>query len=155
MASEKRRNRPYAPRMSKEDRRDQLLNVAVGIVRKLGAQALNMDAVAKAAGVTRPVVYRVFDDAGDLFDAMLDREEEAALAQLAEVLPNAGSGDPAVRFSSSANRNYAVEHRADLTTGTWDDLDPAVPGTGSEMTVEDPAGGPGHNYRLRVEVPSS
>ena len=94
MASETRRNRPYAPRMSLEERREQLIDVAVGVVRSHGVHALNVDAVAKAAGVTRPVVYRVFEDANALFAAMLDREEERALAQLASVIPVPGTGDP-------------------------------------------------------------
>lgn len=94
MPREERRNRPYAPRMSVEERREQLIDVAVRIVRESGAHALTVDAVAKAAGVTRPVVYRVFEDAGDLFGAMLDREEERALAQLASVIPIPGTGDP-------------------------------------------------------------
>ena len=64
-----------------------------------------------------------------------------------------GSGDPTVRFRTSANRNYAVEYRDDLTSGTWQDLDPVFSGTGSEMIVPDSAVGPQRYYRLRIELP--
>ena len=59
------------------------------------------------------------------------------------------SGVPRVRFSSSTDRNYAVEYRADLTTGEWQDLG----GVGAEMTVSDPFLGPQRFYRIRIELP--
>jgi hypothetical protein len=65
----------------------------------------------------------------------------------------ADSGEPTIRFNSSSRRRYAVERRADLVHGAWEDLAPASPGSGGEMTIADPAGGALHSYRLRIEVP--
>lgn len=40
-----------------------------------------MDAIARAAGVTKPVIYACFASKADLFGALLDREEQRMFAQ--------------------------------------------------------------------------
>jgi len=52
-----RRNRPYAPRLLPEQRREQLLDVVLDVIDTDGVASVSMDAVARRAGVTRPVVY--------------------------------------------------------------------------------------------------
>jgi len=79
--------RPYAPRMPPEQRREQLLDVAQGIALDRGFHAVTVDGVARAAGVTRPVVYGLFGDRGELLTSLLARAEARALAQLAPALP--------------------------------------------------------------------
>ena len=59
-----------------------------------GYAAVSMEAVARAAEVTKPVVYDVFGDLGSLLAALLEREEKRALAQLAEAIPAEPSTDP-------------------------------------------------------------
>ena len=49
-------------RMSAAERREQLLDVALEILTEQGAEALSIDAIAKGAGITRPVVYTQFGD---------------------------------------------------------------------------------------------
>ncbi len=73
--------------MAPEQRRDQLLDAALGIALDRGFHAVTIDGVARAAGVTRPVVYGLFDDRAALLTALMDRSEQRALAQLAPVLP--------------------------------------------------------------------
>ena len=63
------------------------------------------------------------------------------------------TGEPTARFSTSVNRLYTVRYRANLVDGAWQDLDSSFPGTGSEMTVPDPAAGTQRFYRLRIELP--
>jgi len=79
--------RPYAARLAPELRREQLLDTAQGIALERGFHAVTVDGVAKAAGVTRPVVYGQFVDRGQLLAALLERAEQRALAQLAPALP--------------------------------------------------------------------
>ncbi len=74
-------------RMSAEQRREQLLDVTKGMVGEDGFHAVSIEAVARRAGITRPVVYGHFGDLPGLLEAMVDREGERALSQLAEVLP--------------------------------------------------------------------
>jgi len=75
------------PRMSGAQRRSQLLDVTKAIVGESGFHAVSIEAVARRAGITRPVVYGHFDDLPALLEAMIDRESARALAQLAEILP--------------------------------------------------------------------
>jgi AcrR family transcriptional regulator len=93
-----RRNRPYAPRLSPGQRREQLLDTVLEIICADGAGAVSVDAVARRCGVTRPVVYGQFADAGDMLRACLDREEQRALAQIAAAVPGPGSADITAAF---------------------------------------------------------
>ncbi|MGF6886662.1 AcrR family transcriptional regulator [Nocardia sp. GAS34] len=89
-----RRNRPYAPRRSPEQRREHVLDATLRVIVDQGIHKVSIDTVARAAGVTRPVVYSVFADSDELLRASLAREEERGLAQVAALLP-LRPGDPA------------------------------------------------------------
>jgi AcrR family transcriptional regulator len=86
-ATTPRRNRPYAPRLPVEQRREQLLDAALDLALARGFSAVTIDGVAKAVGVTRPVVYGLYDDRGALLADLLRREEDRALTQLLPALP--------------------------------------------------------------------
>jgi AcrR family transcriptional regulator len=73
--------------MTGQERREQLIDVTKEIVGEQGFHAVSIEAVARRAGITRPVVYGHFDDLPSLLEAMVDREGGRALAQLAEILP--------------------------------------------------------------------
>src|SRR6185503_15979671 len=88
-----RRNRPYAPRLLPEQRREQLLDIVLDVIDTDGVAAVSMDAVARRAGVTRPVVYSQFADANAMLRASLDREERRALAQILDAMPAPGDDD--------------------------------------------------------------
>lgn len=81
------RRRPYAQRMAPARRREQLLDTALGLALERGFHAVSIDGVARAAGVTRPVVYGQFVDRAELLAALLARAEQRALRQLAPALP--------------------------------------------------------------------
>lgn len=83
--------RRYAPRMAPEQRREQLLDAALEVIIDDGVHKVSIDAVAKRAGVTRPVVYGHFDDSNALLRASLDREAARAMGQWFEAL-SAGRG---------------------------------------------------------------
>jgi AcrR family transcriptional regulator len=88
------RKRPYAPRLPPAERREQLLDAALDLIAEDGYRGVSMEAIARRAGVTKPVVYDLFSNRGELLMALLEREEENALALLAEVMPSAPSVDP-------------------------------------------------------------
>lgn len=80
--------RPYAARVPAEVRREQLLDAALAIIVRDGYDAVSLDAIAREAGVTRPVVYGIFEGGlRDLLGTLLDRQQERALSQLADALP--------------------------------------------------------------------
>ena len=61
-----------AVRLSPEDRRQALLDVTMKIVTEQGVEAVRIPEVARAAGVTRPVVYRFFPNRRALVVAILE-----------------------------------------------------------------------------------
>jgi AcrR family transcriptional regulator len=69
-------------RMSGEQRREQLLDATKAIAVADGFHAVSIEAVARAAGITRPIVYGHFDDLGGLLEALVERESRRALEQL-------------------------------------------------------------------------
>ncbi|NNC87940.1 MAG: cadherin-like domain-containing protein [Akkermansiaceae bacterium] len=79
--------------------------------------------------------------------------QDPASRQFLTVEPDPTTGNPRIRFSSSAARRYTVEYSDTATPGSWQDLAPTMMGTGSEMTVIDPSGVPRRFYRLRIELP--
>lgn len=89
---EVRGRRPYAPRLPPEQRREQLLDAALELIIQRGYAGVSIEAVARLAGVTRPVVYDHFPNLGRLLHALVEREERYALAQLEQVVP-ADPGD--------------------------------------------------------------
>jgi AcrR family transcriptional regulator len=82
--------------MPAEERRTQLLDAALRIAVDQGFAAVTMDRVARAAGVTRPVVYGLFADSGVLLGALLERETSRARAALAPALPPVPGDDDGV-----------------------------------------------------------
>ncbi|MDP2713079.1 MAG: helix-turn-helix domain-containing protein [Solirubrobacteraceae bacterium] len=81
--------------MAPDDRRRQLLDAALRIIIRDGYGAVSIETIAREVDVSRPVIYGVFDDLGDLLGALLDRQEKRALAQLGAGLPaTPGDEDP-------------------------------------------------------------
>lgn len=111
-----RRNRAYAPRMAPEKRREQLLDAVLRVIVEQGVHKVSIDTVAKDAGVSRPVVYGLFQDSDQLLRACLDREETAALTQLAGAVPPATSGDP-IRAMTDSLENFLTAVQA--APGRW------------------------------------
>jgi AcrR family transcriptional regulator len=88
--------RRYAPRLPPEERREQLLDATLALIAEKGYESVSMEGIARQAGVTKPVVYDLFGSLADLLEALLEREEERALLQLAELLPQPDEdADPA------------------------------------------------------------
>lgn len=72
-------------RMSAAARRAQLLDHARDIVAAEGFAAVSIERVARAAQVTRTVVYQNFGDLAGLMTALLDRESAIAFAGMRSV----------------------------------------------------------------------
>jgi AcrR family transcriptional regulator len=91
--------------MSPQQRREQLIDAALGVILERGYEGVSIEAIARAAGVTRPVVYDHFPNLGRLLQALIEREERYALAQLEDILPEQpGRRDPAELIATSMRR---------------------------------------------------
>src|SRR3954454_23734555 len=107
---------PTPTRMTASERREQLLDVTKAIVAERGFHAVSIEAVAREAGITRPIVYGHFTDLPGLLEALVHREGEGALPQLAKVLPtDLGRGDPRDQLLAGL-RGYLEAVQADPAT---------------------------------------
>ncbi len=105
-----------ATRMQAGERREQLLDATKTIVAERGFHAVSIEAVAREAGITRPIVYGHFTDLPGLLEALVERETARALSQLVTVLPtDLAQGDPRGALLT-ALRGYLEVVHADPTT---------------------------------------
>ncbi|HSV39460.1 MAG TPA: helix-turn-helix domain-containing protein [Nocardioidaceae bacterium] len=116
MSSEPRRRRPYAPRVPPDVRREQVLDAAFRVISRDGYGAVTIEAIARECGVTKPVVYGVFDSLGPLLAALLERETGRALVALFASLPMDDTDAPAEEFVASSMRAWIEVILADAET---------------------------------------
>jgi len=83
--------RRYARRLPAEERREQLLDAALSVLVREGYGNVTIEAIAREAGVTRPVVYSSFDGLEPLLLALLNRTEKRGLERSLAII--AGAGD--------------------------------------------------------------
>jgi AcrR family transcriptional regulator len=104
-------------RMSAAERREQLLDVTKQFVLDQGFHAVSIEAVARAAGVSRPIVYGHFKDLAGLLQALTERESVRALGQLSDsLLQDLDKRDPRQELLRGLT-SYLEAVRAD--PGTW------------------------------------
>jgi AcrR family transcriptional regulator len=104
---------PSSHRLSAQERREQLLDVTAKILGDSGFQAVSIQSVAKAAGVSRPIVYEHFGDLGGLLEALVKREMARAGEQVSKTaLEDLSDGDPTelMLTSLSAYLNAVEQH---------------------------------------------
>lgn len=84
--------------MPPEQRREQLIDAALSVILEHGYGGVSIEAIAREAGVTRPVVYDHFPNLPRLLHALVEREERYSLEQLDQVVPqvqaNGSTTDP-------------------------------------------------------------
>ncbi|NIK62184.1 TetR family transcriptional regulator [Kribbella shirazensis] len=90
MVDAERRRR--APHLGPERRRPLILDAALEVFSARGYAGTTMQAIADAAGVTKPVVYDCFGNRDELLLALLAREEQHLVISIVAALP----ADPSV-----------------------------------------------------------
>ncbi len=81
------------PRLKAPQRREQLIEVATKLFAKFGYEATTTAAIAEAAGVTEPILYRHFKSKQELFVAITRAMSEQTLASWAGLIKQ--GADPA------------------------------------------------------------
>jgi AcrR family transcriptional regulator len=66
--------RTRGPRLSRDERRTHLLDMAAELITEQGADSVTMEGVAARAGVSKALGYRYFTNRDDLLLALFDRE---------------------------------------------------------------------------------
>ncbi|MFF4413003.1 TetR/AcrR family transcriptional regulator [Streptosporangium sp. NPDC001559] len=89
-------------RLSKQERREQLLETALAVVRVQGADGLTLPTLAEAAEVSRPIVYDHFGTRNGLLTALHRRLDEQHRAALTRALGEAPPTGPEVARVMSA-----------------------------------------------------
>jgi AcrR family transcriptional regulator len=79
--------RGRAAHLGPERRRPLVLDAALSLFVERGYRGTSMEAIATAAGVTKPVVYDCYPSKEQLFRALLDREEQRLLEEIGSALP--------------------------------------------------------------------
>lgn len=69
-------------------RREHLLDAALSVLARDGYDKVTVDAIAREAGVTRPVVYDAYGGLEPLLHALLDRSQRRALASVLQLMPS-------------------------------------------------------------------
>lgn len=87
------RSRPRAPREPIEVRRQQVLDAARALYLAGGFQAVNMEAIAREIGVSKPVVYAAYPDVEAVIVALVDREYTSIHKAMSEIADQARSTD--------------------------------------------------------------
>jgi AcrR family transcriptional regulator len=73
--------------MPPEQRREHLIDAALEVILERGYAGVSIEAIAREAGITRPVVYDHFPNLNRLLHAVIEREERISVDQLAQVVP--------------------------------------------------------------------
>ncbi|MEU8685181.1 TetR/AcrR family transcriptional regulator [Streptomyces sp. NPDC048611] len=71
-------------RMGVEERREQLISVALDLFGRRSPEDVSIDEVAEAAGISRPLVYHYFPGKQQLYEAALRRAAEELTARFVE-----------------------------------------------------------------------
>ena len=130
-SSEPRADKAVSGRLAKADRRRQLLDVALVILREEGADRLTLGHLAARAGVSKPITYEHFGTRSGLLTELLKSLDEEQANALREAL-------------SSVQRD--LEHTADIlaiayihcaatTSGEWHAVGAALSGSGEMGAV--------------------
>src|SRR5437588_9998611 len=89
-------DRPSPMRLKAPQRREQLIEVATKLFAKHGYEATTTAAIADAAGVTEPILYRHFKSKQELFVAIVREMSDQTMQEWRELI--LGVNDPEERI---------------------------------------------------------
>ena len=96
-------------RLAPEERRKLIVEAAGRLFGERGYEGTRLDAIAAAAGVTKPVLYRHFADKRALYLALLERHR-ADLGSFAGAIPAEGSVEARLRAVLDVWLDYVQAH---------------------------------------------
>src|SRR6266542_3587272 len=97
-------------RLPAEERREQILDVAVQVFARQGFHGTSMNDVAEVAGVTKPVLYQHFDSKQDLYLALMRDAGESMLATIAAATAHAPTGRAKTEAGFAAYFHWVSDH---------------------------------------------
>ena len=97
---------PPLERKSKEERREDILNVVMAVFAEQGLHGALTEEIAKLAGISQPYVFRLFGTKKQLFVAVVARW----FAQILELMQHAAEGQRPL--CGSCHQKAATQHRS-------------------------------------------
>ena len=88
------RRKRYSSRRPRSERREQVLDAALEVTDELGIGGLSVEAVARRADIAKTVVYDAVGNREEILKALLARESDRALDDIAASLPAPPFGPP-------------------------------------------------------------
>ncbi|MEV8315449.1 TetR/AcrR family transcriptional regulator [Streptomyces sp. NPDC059900] len=93
-------------RVPRQEREQQIIDVAVTVFAKRGYHAASVDEIAELAGISKPMVYLYLDSKEGLFLACLRREADRLVAAF-QGAAKAGGGAPDLRLHDGLSAFFA------------------------------------------------
>jgi AcrR family transcriptional regulator len=103
---------PGTRRLSADERRRQLIDVALPLFAERGFRATTMDDVAEAAGVTKPLVYQHFSSKRALYLELVDSVAKELVAALGKAVATADGPRQQVEKGFAAYFHMVVTHES-------------------------------------------
>ena len=100
------------PRVSSRDRREQYLDAAAAIAAEHGVAMVTMEAVAATVGVNKALLYRQFDNRGELLLELFERETAELDRRVAQAITGVSGFEPKVRAWAKAWFDHLAERAA-------------------------------------------
>jgi AcrR family transcriptional regulator len=97
-------------RMRAPERRQQLLDVARQVFGRDGFHTVTMDAVAREAGITKPILYDHFSSKRDLYLALLEADLSKLKERVRTALETSKGNRERIRASFQAYFDFVDEH---------------------------------------------
>jgi AcrR family transcriptional regulator len=84
-------------RLAAADRRDALIDAATTLIASGDVEAVSIESVAEAAGVSRPLVYKHFGNRAEILSAVYDRESALLTREIATAIAAADTLEEKLR----------------------------------------------------------
>ncbi len=97
-------------RMRAPERRKQLLQVARKVFGRRGYHTVTMDAVAREAGITKPILYDHFPSKRELYLALLEEDLQSLGDRLSDALESSPGNRERIRASFQAYFDFVDDH---------------------------------------------
>jgi AcrR family transcriptional regulator len=128
---------PARRRLPRAARSRQLLDVAEAVFAARGVQAVSMDEIAEAAGVTKPILYDHFGSKDRLIAAVVTRAGTTLAAAILEVVGEATGPEDAVARGLRAYFSFIEERRTGLHSLLTDGVAPGSAAAKAREAVRD------------------
>lgn len=103
-------SRPRAKRMSREERRQSIVDAAVNLILETGHAGCTLEQVATEAGISKALIYKYFPKRETLLTAILDREIKALSGRGLDNIPARVPVDRIIRGTVERALRYYHDH---------------------------------------------